>query len=97
MFKGMLLTVFSVGTSNEWVRLDLRELVLHVVRVHGTNLLASRSPKNFDDLDSTRRLHTVSMDKVQYQRMRYNQDWAGSNAKSSRVEIAKDCVAIRDI
>ena len=30
---------------------DLRELVLHVVGVHGSNLLASRGTKNLDNLD----------------------------------------------
>ncbi len=35
----------------ERMRLDLREFVLHVVGVHGANLLTRGSPKNFDDLD----------------------------------------------
>ena len=35
----------------ERVRLDLRELVLHVVRVHRLDLLARRRPKHLDDLD----------------------------------------------
>jgi hypothetical protein len=44
----------SVGLSEdlvEGVRLDLRELVLHVVGVHGANLLPSRRAENFDDLN----------------------------------------------
>ena len=35
----------------EWVRLDLRELVLHVIRVHRLDLLPRWGPKNFDDFD----------------------------------------------
>lgn len=35
----------------EGVRLDLRELVFHVVGVHGANLVASRSSQDLDDLD----------------------------------------------
>jgi len=35
----------------EGVRLDLRELVLHVIWVHGANLLASWGAEHFDDLD----------------------------------------------
>ena len=35
----------------ERVGLDLRELVLHVVRVHSTNLLARRRSQDLDDLD----------------------------------------------
>lgn len=35
----------------EGVRLDLRELVLHVVGVHGANLLSSRRAEDFDDLN----------------------------------------------
>ena len=34
----------------EGMRLDLRKLVLHVVRVHSSNLLSSRCPQNLDDL-----------------------------------------------
>lgn len=34
----------------EGMWLDLRELVLHVIGVHGPNLLASGSTKNLDDL-----------------------------------------------
>lgn len=46
----------SIGVSLsedlvEGVRLDLRELVLHVVGVHGANLLPSRRAENLDDLD----------------------------------------------
>lgn len=46
----------SIGVSLsedlvEGVRLDLRELVLHVVGVHGANLLPSRRSENFDDLN----------------------------------------------
>jgi len=33
------------------VRLDLGELVFHVVGVHGADLVASRSSQNLDDLD----------------------------------------------
>lgn len=33
----------------ERVRLDLRELVLHVVRVHSSNLLARRCSQDLDD------------------------------------------------
>ncbi len=35
----------------ERVRLDLRELVLHVVRVHGSDLFPSGRPQDLDDLD----------------------------------------------
>lgn len=35
----------------EWMRLDLRELVFHVVRVHGANLLPGRCSKNLDDFN----------------------------------------------
>jgi hypothetical protein len=35
----------------EWVRLNLREFVLHVIRVHGTDLVARGCAENFDDLD----------------------------------------------
>jgi hypothetical protein len=35
----------------EWMRLDLWELVLHVVRVHGTDLVSRWSTQDFDDLD----------------------------------------------
>lgn len=35
----------------EGVRLDLRELVLHVVGVHGTDLLSCGSSKDLDDFD----------------------------------------------
>lgn len=43
----------SVGLAEhlaERVRLDLGELVLHVVRVHGPDLLASRRAQDLDDL-----------------------------------------------
>ena len=33
----------------EGVRLDLRELVLHVIGVHGANLLTSRGAEHLDD------------------------------------------------
>lgn len=35
----------------EWVWLDLWEFVLHVVGVHGTDLIPSRSTKHLDNLD----------------------------------------------
>ena len=35
----------------EGVRLDLWELVFHVVGVHGTDLVTSRGTQNLDDLD----------------------------------------------
>ena len=35
----------------ERVRLDLGELVLHIIRVHSSNLFAGRSPQDLDDLD----------------------------------------------
>ena len=35
----------------EWVWFDLWELVLHVVRVHGANLIPGWGSKNLDDLD----------------------------------------------
>lgn len=35
----------------EWVRLDLGELVLHVVGVHGADLLAGGSSQDLDDLN----------------------------------------------
>ena len=34
----------------KWMRLDLRELVLHVVWVHGTDLLAGWGTEHFDNL-----------------------------------------------
>lgn len=34
----------------EGMRLDLRELVFHVIGVHGANLFPSRGAKNLDDL-----------------------------------------------
>lgn len=34
----------------EGMRFDLRELMFHVVGVHRTDLLTSRSPQNFDNL-----------------------------------------------
>ena len=34
----------------EGMRLDLRELVLHVVGVHGANLFPGRGAKHLDDL-----------------------------------------------
>lgn len=34
----------------EGMRFDLRELMFHVVGVHRTDLLTSRSPQDFDDL-----------------------------------------------
>lgn len=34
----------------ERMRLDLRELVLHIVGVHGADLIACRSAQHFDDL-----------------------------------------------
>ena len=34
----------------ERMRLDLREFVLHVVGVHGANLVSGRSAEDFDDL-----------------------------------------------
>lgn len=33
------------------MRLDLRELVLHVIRIHGTDLVPRRSSQDLDDLD----------------------------------------------
>ena len=33
----------------EWMRLDLRKLVLHVVRIHGTDLVAGRRSKHLDN------------------------------------------------
>ena len=33
----------------EWMGLDLRELVVHVVRVHRPDLISCRSPQHFDD------------------------------------------------
>ena len=53
------LDIISWGTGTEElaiylierVRLDLWELVLHVVRVHCPNLVPSRSAKNLDDLN----------------------------------------------
>lgn len=33
------------------VRLDLRELVLHIIRIHCTNLLSCWRPKDFDYFD----------------------------------------------
>jgi len=42
----------SWGTDlGEGVRLDLRELVLHVVRVHGADLFPCRRSQNLDDLN----------------------------------------------
>ena len=46
----------SRGTANytdlvEGVRLDLRELVLHVVGVHRANLVSCGCAENLDDLD----------------------------------------------
>ena len=35
----------------EWVRLDLRELVLHVIGVHSTDLVPCRGTKNLNDLN----------------------------------------------
>jgi len=35
----------------KWVRLDLWELVLHVVGVHSSNLVPRWSSQDFDDLD----------------------------------------------
>ena len=35
----------------ERVRLDLRELVLHIVGVHGSNLFSGRSAQNLDDFN----------------------------------------------
>lgn len=35
----------------ERMRLDLREFVLHVVRIHRTDLVTRRRSQNFDDLD----------------------------------------------
>jgi hypothetical protein len=35
----------------EWVGFDLWEFVLHVVGVHGANLVASWSAQDLDDLD----------------------------------------------
>ena len=35
----------------EWMRLDLRELVLHVIWIHCPNLVSCRSSEDFDDLD----------------------------------------------
>jgi hypothetical protein len=35
----------------EWMRLYLRKLVLHVIRIHGANLLAGRRAQNLDNLD----------------------------------------------
>ena len=34
----------------EWMRLDLGELVLHVIRVHGLDLLSRWRTKHLDDL-----------------------------------------------
>lgn len=33
------------------VRLDLRELVLHIIRIHRTNLLPCWRPQDFDNFD----------------------------------------------
>jgi len=33
----------------EWMRLDLRELVLHVIWIHRPNLVSGRSSEDFDD------------------------------------------------
>lgn len=35
----------------EWVGLNLRELVFHIVRIHRLDLLPGGRTKNFDDLD----------------------------------------------
>lgn len=47
--------IFSISIAGtylvERVGLDLRELVLHVVGVHGSDLFTSRSAKHFDDLN----------------------------------------------
>ena len=34
----------------EWMWLDLWEFVLHVIRVHRSNLLSCGSPEDFDNL-----------------------------------------------
>ena len=34
----------------EGVRFDLWELVLHIIRIHGLDLLPRRCPQNLDDL-----------------------------------------------
>lgn len=34
----------------EWMRLDLREFVLHVVWIHGSDLVPCRRTQDFDDL-----------------------------------------------
>lgn len=44
----------GVGLSEDFIErvgFDLRELVLHIVGVHGSDLFPSGSTQNFDDLD----------------------------------------------
>ena len=46
------LAIFACGAHLvEGMRLDLREFVLHVIRIHGTNLLSRGCAEYFDDLD----------------------------------------------
>ena len=33
----------------KWMRLDLRKLVLHIIRIHSPDLLSGRSTKHFND------------------------------------------------
>lgn len=49
-----VLPVKVVGTRSDLIErmgLDLRKLVLHVVGIHGANLISSRRSEDFDDLD----------------------------------------------
>ena len=43
-------TKFAETYFRERVRFDLWELVLHIIRVHGFDLLPRRCPQNLDDL-----------------------------------------------
>lgn len=48
-----VMQIFRVEKNTNLIkrmRLDLRELVLHVVGVHGADLVASRGAQNLDDL-----------------------------------------------
>lgn len=56
----------------EWVRLDLRELVLHVVGVHGPNLVASWGAQHLDDLDQLVNTRFAREERLTKHQLRHN-------------------------
>lgn len=54
------------------MRFDLRELVLHVVGVHGSDLLASWGSKNLDDLNELVNARFTREERLSEHQFRHN-------------------------